>query len=261
MNTLEKIIKTKKQEVKERKELYPIALLKKSKYFFGPVVSLKAYLNDPTKSGVIAEIKRKSPSRGWINKNVSVEEISIAYMQSGASGLSILTDQHYFGGSLDDLETARKFNFCPILRKDFIIDDYQIYEARAHGADVILLIAAALTPKQTNDLIKLAHELGLEVLLELHQEDEIDTHLHSSVDVVGINSRNLKTMDVSIDNLEAIHSKIPKTYNTIAESGLENPDDIRKLKSVGFQGFLVGSNFMMHNNPGKACKQFHHQLF
>src|SRR5688572_9735975 len=170
MNILDQIIEHKRKEVAERKELYPLKFLEQSIFFGSQPVSLKKYVQREDKSGIIAEIKRKSPSKGVINPHVSVERTSIGYMQAGASALSVLTDKNFFGGSNDDLTTARKFNFCPILRKDFTIDSYQIVEAKSIGADAILLIAAALDEAQLKSLTAFAHAIGLEVLLEVHNE-------------------------------------------------------------------------------------------
>ncbi|RME97053.1 MAG: indole-3-glycerol-phosphate synthase, partial [Bacteroidetes bacterium] len=184
MNILDKIIAHKRKEVARRKARIPIKLLEESLFFNTPVVSLSKYLQRPDKSGIIAEFKRKSPSKAAINLYASVEQVSIGYMQAGASALSILTDEHFFGGKNEDLTTARKFNFCPILRKDFIIDEYQIIEARSIGADAVLLIAACLEKEQLHDFAKLARSLGLEVLVELHHARELDK-LSSAAQVVG----------------------------------------------------------------------------
>ena len=180
MDILEKIIAHKYREVEERKSLYPVKLLEQSIFFASPVVSLKKYVQRKDKSGIIAEFKRKSPSKGVINSAASVERTSIGYMQAGASALSILTDKEFFGGTSDDLTTARKFNFCPILRKDFVVNEYQIIEAKSIGADAILLIAAALTPARLSELAKVAKGLGLEVLMEVHTKEELQSNLDSS---------------------------------------------------------------------------------
>src|SRR5689334_188395 len=193
MNILDEIIAYKKKEVADRKELYPVKLLEQSHYFATQPVSLKKYIQRDDLSGIIAEIKRKSPSKGVINPHVSVERTSIGYMQAGASALSVLTDTNFFGGSNDDLMTARKFNFCPILRKDFTIDEYQIVEAKSIGADAILLIAAALPPARVKELAAFAHSFGLEVLLEVHNEEELNANLDAQADLIGVNNRNLKT--------------------------------------------------------------------
>jgi indole-3-glycerol phosphate synthase len=173
MSILTDIIAHKKKEVEERKSLYPVKLLEKSVFFQSPGVSLKKYLLRTDKTGIIAEIKRKSPSKGMINKYISVERTSIGYMQAGASALSILTDTEFFGGKNEDLITARKFNYCPILRKDFMVDEYQIVESKSIGADVILLLANVLDPVRVNELACLAKSLGMEVLLEVREAGEL----------------------------------------------------------------------------------------
>lgn len=260
MNVLEEIIAYKRKEVKERKELYPVRLLERSTYFASPTISLKKYLLRKDKWGIIAEIKRKSPSKGVINKYVSVERTSIGYMQAGASALSILTDGKYFGGSNEDLETARRFNFCPILRKEFIVDEYQILEARSIGADAILLIAAVLTPAEIHHLSRQAKALGLEVLMEVHHESELKQNLHDTVDIIGVNNRDLRTFTTDIRTSVELSGKIPDGYVKISESGIHDPADILYLRRAGFQGFLIGESFMLHGRPEKACAEFIIQL-
>lgn len=255
MNTLQKIIEHKRIEVKERETLYPIELLKKSAYFNSPTVSLSSYLKRKDKSGIIAEFKKQSPSAGVINKYLSVEKTSIGYMQAGASALSILTDKTFFGGTSDDLTTARKYNFCPILRKDFTVSEYQIIEAKSIGADAILLIAAVLTKEEIVQFTDAAHQLGLEVLLELHHPDEL-VKLYEKVDVVGVNNRDLGTMKIDIQQSFLMADLIPKNMIKISESGIENIDSIIKLKKAGYQGFLIGSHFMKQPHPHLACKEF-----
>jgi indole-3-glycerol phosphate synthase len=256
MNILEKIIADKYREVAERKSLIPVKLLEKSIFFDGKVVSMKKYVTDPEKSGIIAEFKRKSPSKGLINAAASVEQVSIGYMQAGASALSILTDQEYFGGSNEDLKVARKFNFCPILRKDFVVDEYQIIEAKSIGADCILLIAAALEPEKLKSLAYFAKSLGLEVLLEVHDGEELEKSLNDGVDLVGVNNRNLKTFDVSLDTSLELVSSIPSSFVKISESGISDPKTLIELKKAGFDGFLIGENFMKSSRPEQAAYNF-----
>lgn len=256
MNILEKIISDKYREVAERKSLIPVKLLEKSIFFDGKVVSMKKYVTDPEKSGIIAEFKRKSPSKGLINGAASVEQVSIGYMQAGASALSVLTDQEYFGGSSEDLKVARKFNFCPILRKDFVVDEYQIIEAKSIGADCILLIAAALEPEKLKSLAYFAKSLGLEVLLEVHDGEELEKSLNDGVDLVGVNNRNLKTFDVSIDTSLELVSAIPSSFVKISESGISDPKTLIELKKAGFDGFLIGENFMKSSRPEQAAYNF-----
>ncbi|MFO0322522.1 MAG: indole-3-glycerol phosphate synthase TrpC [Bacteroidota bacterium] len=259
MNTLSKIIEHKRIEVKEREALYPIELLKKTIYFNSKTVSLSSYLKRTDKNGIIAEFKKKSPSAGVINKYLSVEKTSIGYMQAGASALSILTDQTFFGGTSEDLTTARKYNFCPILRKDFIINEYQLFESKSIGADAILLIAAVLTKEEIINLTDKSHDFGLEVLLELHAADEIPK-LYEKVDVVGINNRDLNTMKIDVNQSIIMSELLPKNMVKISESGIENIEVIHKLKTHGYQGFLIGSHFMKQPHPHLACKEFIKEL-
>ncbi len=256
MDILEQIITFKKEEIAERKSLYPEKLLEQSIYFPTKSVSLRKYLLREDKSGIIAEIKRKSPSQGLINKSVSVERTSVGYMQAGASALSVLTDEHFFGGRNEDLITARKYNFCPILRKDFIIEEYQIIEAKSIGADAILLIAAALDPERLNQLAKFAGELGLEVLMEVHSEEELKSHLNEFVTIVGVNNRNLKTFETYLETSLDLADKIPADMTKISESGISKPEAIIQLKEHGYNGFLIGEYFMSHSRPGASCAEF-----
>jgi indole-3-glycerol phosphate synthase len=256
MNILDEIIQDKYKEVEERKSLYPIKLLEQSIYFQSPVVSLKKYVQREDKSGIIAEIKRKSPSKGIINAHVSIERTSIGYMQAGASALSVLTDSKYFGGSKEDLMVARKFNFCPILRKDFVVDEYQIIEAKSMGADAILLIAAALEPSKLQTLARFAKTLQLEILLEVHNNKELQDNLTADVDLIGVNNRDLKTFVTDIEISKQLADKIPNQFVKVSESGIENPATIIELKKFGFEGFLMGQNFMQHSRPEKACRDF-----
>jgi indole-3-glycerol phosphate synthase len=258
---LAKITDHKGHEVKERQELYPVKLLEQSIYFSSRIVSLKKYIRREDKSGIIAEFKRKSPSKGVINDHVSIERTSIGYMQAGASALSVLTDHEFFGGSSEDLTTARKFNFCPILRKDFIIDPYQIVEAKSIGADAILLIAAALTPAKTKELARFARqETGMEVLMEVHNKQELSDHLNEYIDIVGVNNRDLKTFDVTLDTSLALADEIPGEFARISESGINTPEAVHRLKKHGYEGFLIGEFFMSHNLPEAACADFIHRL-
>ncbi|NJN26192.1 MAG: indole-3-glycerol phosphate synthase TrpC [Cyclobacteriaceae bacterium] len=256
MNILDKIIAQKEKEVAERKSLYPTKLLEKSIYFPSECVSLRKYLLRDDKVGIIAEIKRKSPSKGMIHEFVSIEQTSISYMQGGASALSILTDGEFFGGKNEDLTTARKFNFCPILRKDFTIDEYQIVEAKSIGADAILLIAAALTPERLKTLAQFARSLGLEVLMEVHNGEELRSHLNEHLNVVGVNNRDLKTFNVSVETSIELADDIPNGFVKISESGISNPETVVQLQKHGFKGFLIGEHFMSHSRPGAACADF-----
>ena len=260
MNILEQIITNKQQEIQLKKELCTIKQLENSIYFNSKCVSFKQYISDPNRSGIIAEFKRKSPSKGFINKYADAEEITIGYMQAGASALSVLTDEVFFGAATKDFSSARKYNYCPILRKDFIIDEFQIIESKSIGADVILLIAKILSPQQIAQFTTLAHELGLEVLLEVQNENEIKSTQHISIDAIGINNRNLEKFTVNIENSLELASFIPATTIKISESGIENIEQIKKLKEFGFQGFLMGEYFMKQTKPALACRQFIQKL-
>jgi indole-3-glycerol phosphate synthase len=256
MNILDEIIAHKRKEVSDRKSLYPVKLLEQSIYFGSPTVSLKKYVQRKDKTGIIAEFKRKSPSKGMINAHAQVERTTIGYMQAGASALSVLTDKQFFGGSSEDLTLVRKFNFCPIIRKDFTIDEYQILEAKSIGADAILLIAAVLTPDESKKLAAFAHSLSLEVLLEVHNEDELRQNANVSADLIGVNNRNLKTFEVSIENSKRLAPLIPPSAVKVSESGISSPDTILELRKFGYEGFLMGENFMKHSQPEVAAMEF-----
>ena len=252
---LQEIIENKRIKVEQQKQLYPIKLLEQSIYFDSNCVSLSHYLTRNDKSGIIAEFKRKSPSKGIINAYADVMQTTLGYMQAGASALSILTEQDYFMGKNEDLTVARNANYCPILRKDFIVDEYQIIEAKSIGADAILLIAAALTKDEIKTLYKLSKSLGLEVLFEIHGKDELDKLPDSDL-IIGVNNRNLKTMVVDLNTSFDIINILPKNSLLVSESGLSNVKDVKQLKEAGFHGFLMGEHFMRTPNPAEALKIF-----
>jgi indole-3-glycerol phosphate synthase len=260
MNKLQEIISRKKKEVEERSGLYPVKLLEKSIYFKSKTVSLRKYILREDKNGIIAEIKRKSPSKGILNNHISIEKVSIGYMQAGASALSVLTDTDFFGGTNEDLIMARRFNFCPILRKDFIIDEYQVLEAKSIGADAILLIAAVLPKEKIVSLAKLAHSLDMEVLLEVHSMQELNDSLTPDVDLIGVNNRDLSTFQVSLQTSMVLANHIPDEFVKVSESGIKTPDDIIKLSEYGFRGFLIGEGFMKTARPEVACRMFIEEL-
>lgn len=255
---LAEIAAHKRAEIKSQNSKARIEKLKASPLFNRNCLSLKASLSNNDNTGIIAEFKRKSPSKGIINGKATVEAVTAAYAQNGASAISVLTDEKYFGGSNEDLEKARQ-NHIPILRKDFIIDKYQIVEAKSIGADVILLIAACLSPSEVQQFASTAKESGLEVLLEIHNESELD-HICDEVDLVGINNRNLKTFEVKIQTSLSLISKIPKEKIAISESGISDVETILTFKSAGFKGFLIGENFMKHPDPAIAFAEFCNQL-
>ena len=252
---LDKIIARKRKEVQEKKELVPTKRHEQSIYFETPVVSLREYLQRPQGSGIIAEFKRRSPSQQNINRYAEVEKVSIGYMQAGAAALSILTDEHFFGGRNEDLTQARNFNYCPILRKDFVIDEYQITEAKGIGADAILLIAACLEQEELRQLARFAKQLGLEVLCEVHDQSEVDK-LCPEVDIVGVNNRNLQNFSVSIQQSIDLYPALPAEMLKISESGIEDPHAIVDLKRTGYAGFLIGTYFMRHAEPERRCREF-----
>ncbi len=254
MNILEEIIAYKKEEVRGKKALVSNADLEGSGFFYKAVLSLKKHLLDPSKTGIIAEFKRRSPSKGLINGTADILDVTDCYTKYGASGISILTDEHFFGGSNKDLTNAR-INNIPLLRKDFIVDEFQITEAKSIGADVILLIAACLSPAEVKNLAKHARSLNLEVLLELHDQSELG-HVCDETELVGINNRNLKTFEVDIDNALKLAEQIPLGKIKIAESGIRNADDVLLFKTNGFDGFLIGELFMKENDPGLAFEEF-----
>ena len=225
-----------------------------------PCRSMKSALA-ASATGIIAEFKRRSPSKGWINESARSEEIPVAYEAGGASALSILTDERFFGGSLRDIRTARPLVNIPILRKDFIIDEYQLLQARIVGADAVLLIAACLTPEQCNDLTLLAHELGLEVLLEIHSPSEL-SYINKEIDIVGVNNRNLGSFTTDVENSFRIAGQLREATNgtefplLVSESGISSPATLHNLRAAGFHGFLIGETFMKTASPGDALKEF-----
>ena len=257
-NILEEIVSYKREEIRRKKLDKPVQVLEKSPDFHREIFSMKAFLRNPEKTGIIAEFKKKSPSKGIINERASVKSVTAAYARHGASAISVLTDGPSFGGSSEDLKEAR-FNTLPILRKDFILDPYQLAESRAMGADSILLIAACLQEHETRYLAAKAHDLGLEVLLEIHEENELD-HLCEEVDVVGINNRDLKTFSVDIERSIRLAACLPANKVRIAESGIHDIETILYLKKAGFDGFLIGEQFMKTADPAIAFASFTGQL-
>jgi indole-3-glycerol phosphate synthase len=254
MNILDEIIACKRKEIEKGKILRPIDSFENDSLFTAKTRSLVENLNKKDRSGIIAEFKRKSPSKGWFKKEWALEPVVKAYENFGAAGISVLTDENYFGGSLEDLVQTRKLVGLPVLRKDFIIDPWQLAQSKAYGADVILLIAACLTKSQIKNLTGYAKKIGLEVLLEIHNKKELD-HICEEVDMVGVNNRDLDTFEV---NLETSFKLIDKINNkpAIAESGINEVEMINKLRQAGFKGFLIGERFMKEKDPGLAFKEF-----
>jgi len=259
MNILEKIVLEKRKQVEEDKLLVPLELLEKSIYFKRECQSLKEFIVRDDKSGVITEIKKKSPALGAINPEINVENLAAAYTLAGASALSVLTDKKFFGGCNADLIAARGNTTIPILRKDFMIDEYQIVEAKSIGADIILLIATILTKEEIAQFTELAYKLGMEVILEVHAVHELEK-VYKNVDVIGVNNRNLETMQIDIVTSKSMSKLIPSGFIKISESGIENTEILLELKKFGYNGFLIGSHFMKYADPGKACAEFIQQI-
>lgn len=259
MDILSKIVIDKRIEVSLRKELIPIKQLEQSILFERETFSLVKKLKKSS-TGIIAEHKRRSPSKQVINHNLNVFDVAKGYESAGVCGMSVLTDGKYFGGSLDDLLAARASCNLPLLRKEFIIDTYQILEAKAYGADVILLIAAILTKNEIKQFSELAKSLELDVLLEIHNEEELHKSIMPSLDMLGVNNRNLKTFEVSLDICKELSKLIPNDFVKVSESGISNIEAIKTLQPFGYKGFLIGENFMKTNNAGESAEVFIKEL-
>ena len=258
---LEEIIAHKRIEIAAQEQNVPISFLEdllEKNDDMAKVHSMKASLA-ASATGIIAEFKRRSPSKDWINKDADAKIIPASYQQAGASALSILTDEHFFGGSLRDIRAARPTVSLPILRKDFIISRYQLLQAKAAQADAILLIAAALSKEECRTLACEAHKLGLEVLLEMHHEDELD-YVNEYVDMAGINNRNLGTFHTDVENSFRMAEKLPADILKVSESGISNPQTVKLLRQEGFRGFLIGETFMKTANPGNTLSTFIKEL-
>ena len=259
MTILDQIINDKKNEIAFRKSVFPFSYWESSPLFERKTISISNLIRK-SKSGIIAEHKRRSPSKQTINNSLTVNEVAEGYENAGVCGMSILTDGKYFGGSLEDLTIARASSNIPLLRKDFIVDTYQIIEAKANGADLILLISAVLNKKEILKFSTFAKKLGLEVLLEVHNIEELEKAIMPSLDLLGVNNRNLKTFEVDLDISKSLVDKIPDEFIKVSESGISNVKTIQELKTYGYQGFLIGENFMKTDNPGAAAANFIKQL-
>ncbi len=255
MNILDKIVIDKRKEVELRKSLIPDAQLEQSVLFERKTNSLADNLKS-SDSGIIAEHKRRSPSKSVINQSLNIQDVASGYEQAGVCGMSVLTDSKYFGGSLDDLIVARASCGLPLLRKEFIIDDYQILEAKAYGADVILLIAAILTREEIKQFSEFAKSLNLDVLLEVHNEAELQKSIMPSLDMLGVNNRNLKTFEVSLETSKLLSQQIPEDFIKVSESGISSVAAIKELQPYGYKGFLIGENFMKTDHPGLNASEF-----
>jgi len=255
MHILDKIIESKRRSLKEKKNWFNIKKLEASIYFERECESLIKRLNAENTTGIVAEFKRRSPSKGIINDKSKIEDVVSDYEKNGAAGVSVLTDDEWFGGNNEDLIKAREIVDIPLLRKDFIINEYQVVETKSIGADLMLLIAACLTPTEVKKLATIGKNLGLEVLLELHDEKELE-HICDETDLIGINNRNLKTFEVDIERSLRMSENIPANKIKIAESGISSVENIKLFKQHGFKGFLIGENFMKEENPGDAFRKF-----
>lgn len=259
MTILEEIISEKKKEVAEQKKQTSIKNLENSMYFSRDTLSLRQSLKDPSKAGIIAEFKRKSPSKGVINSLADVRNVTTGYAREGASGLSVLTDNKFFGGSIDDLVITRKFNSIPVLRKEFIIDEFQVVESKVSGADAILLIAAALEKEEIFRFARLSHSLGMEVILEVHSISELDM-MNEYIDIIGVNNRDLVTFSVDLNISLKIAEMIPGQFLKISESGISSPSTVRYLRQAGYDGFLIGEHFMKIEDPVTAFSAFMNEI-
>lgn len=258
---LDEIIAHKRIEIAAQEQNVPISFLEdllEKNDDMAKVHSMKASLA-ASATGIIAEFKRRSPSKDWINRDADAKVIPASYQQAGASALSILTDEHFFGGGLRDIRAARPTVSLPILRKDFIISRYQLLQAKAAQADAVLLIAAALSKEECNALACEAHKLGLEVLLEMHHEDELD-YVNEYVDMAGINNRNLGTFHTDVENSFRMAEKLPADILKVSESGISNPQTVKLLRQEGFRGFLIGETFMKTADPGNTLSTFIKEL-
>jgi indole-3-glycerol phosphate synthase len=253
---LDKIVINKKREVLAAKSRTTYVELEESDLFHRECYSFKEFLLAPERTGIIAEFKRRSPSKGIINDKVLVKDVTTAYADAGASALSVLTDRNFFMGKKADLRAARKANTIPILRKDFMIDEYQIIEAKSLGADIVLLIAAILTPAEIKRFAGTAKNLGLNVLLEVHNLEELERSIDPNLDAIGVNNRNLADFTVSVETSYKLAEHIPAEFLKVSESAISNPETIKQLKLAGFNGFLIGENFMKQENPGQAMREF-----
>jgi indole-3-glycerol phosphate synthase len=258
-NILEEVVEQRKATVQQLKSIVPMQAWQMMPLYNRKCISLKQHLLDENGTGIIAEFKRASPSKGIINNDADVLDVALGYQFHGAAALSILTEPEYFNGDNDDIINIRESINIPVLRKDFVFDEYQITEAKAIGADVILLIAASLTPAEVKRLATFAIGIGLEVLLEIHTEDELQ-HICDATEIVGINNRDLKTFTVDINRSIELGKKIPADKIKIAESGINNVDTICTFKNAGFKGFLIGENFMKQPDPTIAFAEFVQQL-
>lgn len=257
-NILDKIVANKRKEVELQKEQVSLNSLTSKIDNTTNLYSFKDALAQ-SQTGIIAEFKRKSPSRGWIFENAKIEDVIPSYTDHGASAISVLTDTDFFGGTFEDFKIARKLVDTPLLRKDFMIDEYQLYQAKVLGANAILLIAASLSINEVKQFATKSKELGMDVLLEIHNEKELG-HINEYIDVVGVNNRDLTTFITDVKGSFDLADKIPSEFLKISESGISDPNTVKELRQVGYRGFLMGENFMKTTDPGQALNNFRQAL-
>jgi len=255
MNMLEQIVEHKRQELHAKKKKFKISDFRSMELFGRQSISLHQSILDHPAIGIIGEIKRSSPSAGNIRNDFEPELIAKQYGAGGAAGISILTDNKYFSGSVDDLKSVRGISELPLLQKDFIIDEYQLFEAKASGADAVLLIASIHDRSELLELYLAASELGLESLVEIHDSPEIDRLDLDMMKLVGVNNRDLKTMKIDLNNSITISRHLPKSTTTVSESGIRISADLRRLKEAGFKAALIGEHLMKAEHPGDALKE------
>jgi indole-3-glycerol phosphate synthase len=254
MNILDKITAVKREEVKRRKIATPFRALERSAFFNIRMPSFYDSLSNPSPS-VIGEFKRKSPSRGDINRGAKILEVAKGYQAAGIAAMSVLTDEEFFGGRNADLQEVSGIFQIPLLRKDFIIDEYQVAEAKSIGSSAILLIASILSKKEIDNLSGVALNLGMDILFEIHDRSDIDK-ISQNIKIIGVNNRNLKTFDISIDNSDELLEHLPPDCLKVAESGFQTPEDVVRLFKKGYDAFLIGENFMKTEDPGKSAAFF-----
>ena len=254
MTILDKIAAVKREEVKKRRFANPVNILERSAFFNKTMPSFYEALAKPAPS-VIGEFKRKSPSRGIINQNADIHNVALGYQNAGIAAMSVLTDEEFFGGNNSDLQEVAGFLKIPLLRKDFVVDEYQVIEAKAIGAAAILLIASILSKEEVDSFSGQALAFGMDILFEIHDRADLDK-LSSNIKIIGVNNRNLKTFEVSMDNSEELLEHLPENCLKVAESGFHTAEDVAILYKKGYDAFLIGENFMKSENPGKSAADF-----
>jgi len=254
MNILQQIVADIQKDLILKKQIVSIRALETGPFFERQTISLSQRIVDT--HGIIAEHKRRSPSKPNINFGLRLADVAQGYESAGVAGMSVLTNNQYFGGSLEDLLLARQACELPLLRKEFMVDEYQVLEAKANGADAILLIAACLERQDIQTLSKLAQQLGMEVLLEVHNADELEKSIMPSIDMIGVNNRDLTSFTVSLETSKSLVEQIPAEFVKLSESGLSTSESVLELRGCGYQGFLMGEHFMKTDDPGASAQNF-----